>query len=233
MVVVPDHLSQLLKRYGRLREIHRMFEGAVLELTSARTAPICIENCGRCCHVPFAWEVEADYLTSSILGNGALLKTADLCQSWLLDKVSGVKGNTPPSQAEFQVVMRSPCPFLGTDKRCSIYDSRPISCRSYGVTRLPGRECPRPLGINETQTARAYYAGPGGDAIKEATTGLVGQSHSGLLPTLLYQRIRPGDFRVLVADGKIASAKLVIARTVSPAILWQSPISRRIGNSPN
>lgn len=32
------------------------------------------------------------------------------------------------------VVQRSPCPFLGADKRCSIYDARPGDCRKYPYT---------------------------------------------------------------------------------------------------
>lgn len=32
------------------------------------------------------------------------------------------------------VLQNSPCPFLGTDNYCSVYESRPIACREYPHT---------------------------------------------------------------------------------------------------
>lgn len=43
-----------------------------------------------------------------------------------------------PDEFETYVIRQRPCPFLGDDDRCSIYDVRPIDCQEYPHTQKPG-----------------------------------------------------------------------------------------------
>jgi len=44
-----------------------------------------------------------------------------------------------PSDAVVQAIT---CPLLAADKRCSIYGSRPLICRAWGVVNDPRMRCP-------------------------------------------------------------------------------------------
>lgn len=240
---------ELLQAYSELEKIHRAFDGAALELMTARAAPLCVEKCGKCCYCVHAWGVEGQYVLSVIAGNGSLTRIMGCCEAWLLDRHSGVTtyglkpGRVPQGEwqnklgDEVAALMRSPCPLLDSDKRCTIYDSRPITCLAYGTTRMAGRECPRPLGVGESETVRAYYSGPGSMALRNRVTRLIAGlrtqwASSWFLPTLLYSMGKPGNFKALIEDSKIASVKLLVGG-VSPDIIWQEQLERVWSRSTN
>jgi len=74
---------------------------------------------------------------------------------------------SPLSDARFMVVHGSPCPYLAADKRCSIYESRPMNCRRFACFRAPGEPFMKggPMGclnlslrITSSRSVRRDYA---------------------------------------------------------------------------
>ena len=229
---------ELIKAFTKLGELHKAFNGAAQELEQARAAPLCLEECGKCCHLPYAWDIEGRYILSTILGDGHLSRIESLCEGWLLDRPRQLTlYNLYPGRIENYAIreeiawlMQSPCPFLdNSNKRCIIYNSRPISCRAYGVTRMPSKECPRPMGIGESESRKAYFGGEGGMKLQARVAkfiqGLASPwNKSWALPALLYSLINPVKFNLYAKDKKVASAKLAVG-WLSPAILWQSQLN--------
>ena len=235
-------IFQEVAAYRRLEQIHQAFEGAALELERVRVAPLCVPNCGKCCQrmTPYIWDIEGRHIRGSIMGNGHLSRIMDIAEAWSLDKIKGVHSYGVPAgkvspqawaslQLEVQAVMNSSCPFLDEEKRCSIYGSRPISCRAYGVTRIPGQDCLRPLGQGEDQSRRAFYTGPGGIKLRQKVDAFIigleqpGWRVSWFMPTLLLLLGRPAKYKTLVDNNQIAAAKLMIS-PVSPSLLWQGQL---------
>lgn len=235
-------IFQEVAAYRRLEQVHLAFEKAAQELERARAASLCIPNCGKCCQrmTPYIWDIEGRYIRGSIMGNGHMGHNMDMAETWLLDKIKGVNSYGTPAgkmspetwtslQKEVHIVMNSPCPFLDEEKRCVLYSSRPISCRGFGVTRLPGADCLRPLGIGEGPLRRAYYTGPGGLKLRQKVNDLVASLEQPIwrvnwfMPTLLYLLCRPDKYKILVDNNQIAAAKLVIS-PASPSILWQEQL---------
>lgn len=237
-----NELGAVVDAYGRLERIHAGFEGAARELEGARAAPLCI-RCGRCCstNTVHAWQIEGQFVRSTIAGNGSLARIQECCRAWLLDSIAGVTTyGTPPGghvgearwskfREELNALMRSPCPFYA-DKACSLYRARPVSCRAYGVTRMTSPDCGRPIGIGETQYRRAWWGGEGGLALQAGLQSFLASlpatwRQSWFLPTLLYQLLAPRDFAALVDSGRVATAKLLVA-AYSPSVIWQSQVDR-------
>lgn len=235
-------ILQEVAAYNRLERVHLAFEKAAQELERARAASLCIPNCGKCCEkmTPYIWDIEGRYLRGSIMGNGHLGHNLDMAETWLLNKVKGANSHGVPAgkmtpqtwtslQPEIQAVMNSPCAFLDEEKRCVLYSSRPISCWAYGVTRLPDRDCPRPLGAGENEIRRAFYSGPGGNKLHQKVNAFISGLEqpiwrmSWFLPTLLFLLCRPEKYKTLVDNNQIAAAKLVIS-PASPSILWQEQL---------
>lgn len=218
--------EELLAGYSLLREIHDNYERASQELKANLAVPLCVENCGICCHVPTVWGIEAYYVLSTIAGEvGGLPSLLELTEEWVLGAVNGATSiarenqdrisMTKDTAAESNVVARSRCPYLNSEQKCLIYSNRPISCRSIGLT-IPLRECKRPFGIGESMTQRAYFAGPGGDALKQKVSqlhtlpGFLGEI--GFLPMLIYRIVREDKLKEYVYNGRILAAKLLSAK---------------------
>jgi len=236
-------MLELLQAYKKLEAIHKSFDGAAQELEMVRAAPLCIEDCGLCCqkNTPVTWGIEGQYLLSVIAGNGSLSSIMSRCEAWCLDRHRGANsyglkpGRVPQKEweeklrDEVSALIASSCPMLDSDRRCAIYQARPIGCRAYGVSRVPGRECRRPIGVGESETMRAYYSGPGGIALRNRVKRFIADlrapwASSWFLPTLLLSLGMPGKFKAIVDDGRVASAKLVVGR-ITPNIIWQDELS--------
>ncbi|MGR5347163.1 YkgJ family cysteine cluster protein [Vibrio mediterranei] len=107
-----------------LREAFSLFEGPNIDVemfqrfyslldiyTSHELAPFscCARGCGQCCHVPVSVSLpEAMYLSHHL--NREL--------------------NLHPTQKHHEYD-GTPCPFLGEDGACSVYEARPIACRLF------------------------------------------------------------------------------------------------------
>jgi|688.fasta_scaffold476626_2 Fe-S-cluster containining protein len=94
----------------------------------------CKKNCGKCCGlVPFT-KAEKDALSLELqekyawelFGNGFIPLPKD-----------GLSGETILKAIEdFQ------CVFLTEDKKCSIYDKRPLICKAFGKVKSERLTCP-------------------------------------------------------------------------------------------
>jgi len=243
---LPKQLQEQITAYGRLEKVHRGFAEASEELSQTLGVDLCVSNCGRCCqNVVAVWGIEALYLVSWLTGSGMLSRIVGLAEDWLLEPVPGV--NTIVTIArqgqrlseeerkdlspELETLMHTPCPFLSNNS-CLIYEARPIVCRAFGVTRMASKDCPRPLGHGEFEGVRAYYGGNGQQRLKAEIGVMLAtvkdiqpfMCQSGLLPTMLYRAIRGNKLTQLVAEGKIAAAKLAFGIISSPALLWQEQL---------
>jgi hypothetical protein len=50
--LLPDaKTAKVLDWWAQLEDIHRGFTVAAMNLAQARMAPVCVPNCGKCCHV--------------------------------------------------------------------------------------------------------------------------------------------------------------------------------------
>jgi len=235
----PTTMLEMVKAFRGLMAIHSAFGGAARELEVSRAVPLCIEHCGWCCErsTPVVWAIEAHNIVSCALGNGHLSEIRSRCEGWLLDSVPGVKIYGLPSgrvqdiealRPEIEIVQRTACPFLDGDKRCIIHKDKPILCMAYGVTRVPGRQCRRPMGMGESESVRAFFGGQGAVTIKDG----IGKYLSGLrpewtpswfLPTILFMLTDEKKYKAIVDDGKVASAKLIVGRA-SPNIIFQEQL---------
>lgn len=93
------------------RVVRTAHQGAFREVT-------CLE-CGNCCKTTSPDIRESDL---SRLAAALHLRPVQVIERYLLKDGSGY------------VVNQSPCPFLGPDNYCSVYESRPSACRDFPHT---------------------------------------------------------------------------------------------------
>jgi hypothetical protein len=55
------------------------------------------------------------------------------------------------------VLNQAPCPFLGADNYCSVYDARPKACRQYPHTDQPGFRKKLALTLKNTEVCPAAF----------------------------------------------------------------------------
>lgn len=236
---MKNPFEQLLRRLDKLNGIHELYRKAESELEAHIGRSICMPNCGECCQTSsiLVWGIEVEAMASYLLGKKKLLKDVmDRCENWLR---TGNRGAHTPSyyQQNLDKLMErarelysSQCCLLDGAKQCLIYPMRPLACRSYGVTVYPHR-CPRPCGLGESGSTRAYNGGMANiindeltdllkDCAQESFTATVG-----FLPTLLMMRLRSRAFVSLVDSGKVDPVKLARNFVHSPAALFQRQFS--------
>jgi len=239
-----DHSLALVRAYTGLEAVYAGFEGAARALEAVRAAPICVDNCGRCCEIntPYCWDIEASYIISHLLSEGKLAWALDACQSWLLDRDGGLTLYGPRADtvsiegrtrviAEARIAARRPCPFLNSEKRCAIHEVRPLVCRAYGVTRLPSQsDCLAPLGRGENLSRRAHHDGNGlKEAVAEYLRQLRPDQRAGyFLPTAILRQASQTRFALL--QDRFATGKMV-AMAVSPAAIWQDQLNEQWGRT--
>jgi len=228
----------MIEAFLELKEIHVAFDAAEAVLEEDIGHSICLPNCGKCCehNVPVWTTIEAIHAVSTLTGMGKLTRFTSLAEGWLLERhnfVTLYEGMpvglaSPRLRDEWIATTRSQCPFMQEDKRCGIYDARPLTCRSWGVTRDSAGECPRPLGRGETITSRHYIPAP---KIREAVDLWRARCKaknpawiiSGLAPTVFYRAAKPEAFKTLIKDNRIASAK-IIGTEYETSLMWQPQI---------
>lgn len=236
----------LLNAFVALEDIHLGLEEAARELEAARAAPVCVPDCGRCCeeNIVWVWMLEAEYILGCVVGEGRFSKLMKRCEDWLLSEHSGVTlrrdGPLPARITDPQLVAqlntesaalaRTCCPLLTPEKTCSIHAFRPLSCRTYGITRVVGPDCKRPLGLHESQDRQAFVGGQLASSLQTRLQTLISglpaeYRMSRLLPTALFAAGRPEIFKAHVESGRITLAKLRTS-PASPSLLWQEQIDR-------
>ncbi|MDP2730328.1 MAG: hypothetical protein Q8O55_07590 [Dehalococcoidales bacterium] len=245
-----DNLLKIIRPLQEIEGLYRAIDMAEKVLTDYIGIPICQEHCGKCCELttPDVWEVEARFMVSAFAGDGGtrLEAITKASEEWLLDRNPNLKtyGNpfgmrnlTDEEWRKFQpevnhLLLESPCPYLTSDKLCIMHDTRSLACRCFGVTRMPGQLCPRPISKIETQDSRAHI-GPNTalgiqlrkmlmHTLKEANK--VDWAWTYFLPTILFKIMKPEKFEAYVNDGRIATAKLTRLRT-NTAILFQDQLN--------
>ncbi len=246
----PAWVATQLEAFMALEAIHKSWAAAQAELERTIGRSICVENCGLCCvhNCITGLGIEIDYAASWLATQDKTLRSKVLgrIRQWL-DQPSievdpsyrgpgakkprlGPLGALTKEQytalaPELMACLHSPCPLMGEDYRCLIHEVRPLGCRAYGVTRLPGPECKRPSGLGETEESRAIIEGPLSLEIQsqvEHLFGIItGDAHLTMwsfLATGLYRRFRPRDLERMAP--RIPTVKL-IQGAVSGALLFQ------------
>ena len=224
----------MIEALASLSRIHRDMDAAVVALETQLGVPICIPNCGKCCETVLAHRIEADFAISAVIGEGKFYEMVSRCEGWLLERHKEAQIYEGPPvgvvQAkiaeEWHKLVNLPCLFLEGDKSCPIYGGRPLVCRAFGVTHAPGPTpdfCPRPLGVGESRLRRGYMDS---QQLQQEVKTLLAElpdkewATSGWLPAIIYREACPDKYKALVADNKVASAKL-IGVTQDYGLLWQ------------
>jgi len=113
---MPEWKAFLAKNKQRLmkmdREIHQLHDEAVAEID-------CL-SCGNCCRT---------------LGPRILAKDVDaMCKSLRMKPADFIEDYLKIDEDNDMVFKSMPCPFLGEDNYCSVYENRPKACREYPHT---------------------------------------------------------------------------------------------------
>lgn len=231
----------MLQAYAELRKIHELIDQAGKWLEKQLGTPLCVPNCGLCCqqNVVSCHSIEASYIISGLMGTG-LTRYVDASRAWLVDRhnqttiYDGMPRGviTGKLREEWNLISFTPCIFYKFDtKQCAIHRFRPLSCRAFGVTKMASYYCPRPLGKDEDAHSRAYVGGEPAQLIKAVVDTFIKKTKTrnpdwathGFLPTMIFRQAREKEFRGLVADNMIASAKLV-GTDYSLQALWQEDV---------
>lgn len=213
-----------------LTKLHHLLGTAEGDMRANLGVPLCTTGCTECCHVPSVRYLEADFLASWMLGNPVLTKPMlDKCEEWLLrPKRQALEFNPKDQKGLLQAISeirQEPCPFLNRDEsrwRCTIYDGRPLVCRSIGTTILPPRSCKRQLGIGESTSHKAYIGGEIATGLRKIFSELLKiaspeKSAYGFLPALLYARLRGDKLVNLIDSGKVSLVRVIQASGI-PAV---------------
>jgi len=232
----------MIQAFLALKEIHRCFDEAAHTLERNLGTPICIEKCGRCCevNVPKSLAIEALHAVSVLAGKRKLKTAAAMAEDWLLTHhkeapsmeglpLLGASFISSKLNDEYYAIAGIRCPFELEDKSCFIHEARPLACRAFGVTYEPSMYCPRPIGAIESVSKRYYIDSPD---LKEIVSHFKTAARninpswviSGFVPAMLYRAAHESDFKRLVRDNRIATAKLVGTPDLDTSIYWQGQV---------
>lgn len=151
-------------------------------------APACSAGCSYCCHV----HVEATVPEILAVARHVERTWTAVAQAALRDRLARHVRRVEPLDDQQRWQARIPCALLGDDGRCTIYEARPLVCRSFSARAVdPCREAfegradrtPEPI----PALARAHDAVEAGyeRALVEAGLSAAGQRlESGLLAAL-------------------------------------------------
>ena len=238
-LLTPQHIDNLrAERYLTL--LHSYFNTALNRVQAAAGVPICIEGCGKCCshNSVLSYGVEAELAVGWLYSHpDMILDLKAKCRAWLIEPGDWTytRQMSPELWAslepEYLRALVTRCPFLQDDARCSIHEIRPIVCRAYGVTRLPGVECPRPLGIGETDGQKITF-NPNNSSlpIKPLTEEMIAVTQDarytrwGFFYTMLYERLDANDLAGLIDDGRVPAVKGIVLQGNARMMLWQTQL---------
>lgn len=123
--------------------------------------PLCSSCKTAACCVAFIVELTELEYESGLYGDAAVKLTPEIAQQLNSRFLSNVKISSPYVKDKTRFVLEGmiaePCPFLTADKRCGIYDIRPVVCRSYtcvGDQRITEgmRQGTEPIGFPKKKT---------------------------------------------------------------------------------
>ncbi len=112
-----------------LRAFWKLLERAYKE----KTAPLqCQSGCAHCCYTGVALtQLEWDGILNRVEENGIDLNEVIERSHKTVERVREVlKSKRNLEQVDWhRLVINQPCPFLGEDQTCTIYEDRPLDCR--------------------------------------------------------------------------------------------------------
>lgn len=115
-----EKARQSLKAYRKRppRDLDERFETAHDEVFAGMD---CLD-CGNCCRTtsPMLFEKDIDRLARHLK-----MKPGQFVSEYLFLDTDGI-----------YAFRQTPCPFLGEDNRCSVYEERPKACREYPHTNM-------------------------------------------------------------------------------------------------
>ena len=208
----------MIEGFYKLRAIHKTFDGIGVSLESLGL-PLCMQ-CGKCCtqNTITINSIEANLIISMLIGNGKASEVLSTAKDWLLEKNAEIYEGIPRGvitdklREEWNSLTFLPC-ILQHNKLCTVHKVRPIICRAYGISRAPSESCSRPRINGEHYFVNNDDLSPLRKRIDDFHLWAKNKNPdwvtSGFLPTMLYRQGREKDFRELILDNKIASAKLV------------------------
>lgn len=121
---------------SKLRKLVALYES--LGQAAAAVSP-CKAGCSYCCHIPVVISTQdAERIARA---TSRVPKTLPLRSPIELDRI--LKSHTP-----------SPCPFL-KESRCSIYDDRPLACRTHYTLDNSSYWCNPNVGVNQAVLPKA------------------------------------------------------------------------------
>jgi Fe-S-cluster containining protein len=141
-----NHVHNLMKNYlvefskfndsfSRGKYIHQLIEKEVM--ASSHIATSCKKGCGACCHL----EVEVTKDDAAVLYQA--IKDGAFIDLNRLESLA--QRNRQGEEWQQGAVATNRCLFLGVDDSCSVYESRPATCRKVAVVSDP-KECADSLG---------------------------------------------------------------------------------------
>lgn len=222
-----------------LEALHQGYSAAqrILERNIGR--PVCVEHCGACCQhaTPLAYGFEAEYAVTHLMAHPRLGEILTRIRDWLTAPgkwvpTSAMRGTKEIDlQPDLAVALNGRCPFLADDMRCMVHAGRPLVCRSYGVTHMPNRWCPRGVGLGEVGDTRTFIDPddqrlPLRPFFNELKASVLERRFSrwAFFPTMIYERLRADDLAGLVDDSKVPLVKLYQNWGRSPMMLWQEDV---------
>ena len=113
---MPEWKALFAKNKQRLMKIDR----EIAQLHREAEAEIDCLACGNCCRT---------------LGPMILAKDVDaMCRSLRMKPADFISNYLKTDEDKDMVFKTMPCPFLGDDNYCSVYENRPKACREYPHT---------------------------------------------------------------------------------------------------
>lgn len=132
---------------GPYRELIDFADAAFTEISAAHPDFMrCKRGCDDCCYAVFGlFLVEAAFVNEAFqsLEEPARVETLSRCAeaeqaaARLEDELRAAR-HDPDRAARIMATKRVPCPLLTAAGDCLIYDSRPLTCRVYGVPTVVG-----------------------------------------------------------------------------------------------
>jgi Fe-S-cluster containining protein len=137
-------IHKILERYGSLlREVDEWFSSCI---SFARSENACGPGCSDCCrglfditlldayYLKHGFEMLDDHIKGSVIGK-ARRRVAELQGLWPEFAEPYILNYRP--EEDWEILMsdsdETPCPLLGDDGRCLVYDYRPMTCRLHGL----------------------------------------------------------------------------------------------------
>jgi len=194
----------LIQAFLDLRALHRTYDAAQGLLEESIGASVCISGCGKCCqmNVPLCRIIEGINMVSAVgtLGHKSLKRAIQSAEGWILERHAGISlyGGLSPLAKQYSGQILDEFRIL-QHSQCPFLEAN-NRCLIYDF---------RPL------TCRAYGVFRDGMPICPRPPGR-GE-------TLTQRAARPTLFREYVADGKIASAKLM-GVSLDADLTWQPPL---------